>query len=107
MIKRVFSLATLLSTLVLGILAYPLYAGTIDPNTFYGIQGQTPLTDAEWLEVNQKYGAGVFAFACILFTYHLFAWRSLKSTRTSLYIGRGLLAAVLSLIPAYIIMTVV
>ncbi len=106
MVKKFFSITFILSSLVIGALAFPLYAGTIEPNMLYGFQGDVPLTDSEWIVQNKIIGAGAFAFACILISYHIFALRRIESFATSTYVVRGLIAAVVSIIPAYLVMLI-
>lgn len=107
MVKKIYSITFILAALCIGALAFPLYGGWIEPNMVYGFEGDTPLTDAEWMALNKVYGAGAFAYACILLAYHIGALRVQRKLSTSSYVLRGLLVALISTIPAYIVMLIV
>ncbi len=104
MVKRIFSASFLVAALVLGALAFPLFAGMIDPNAFVGFQGDVPMESDEWIAYNKAMGAAAFIMAGILISYHIIALLKLRDLSTTAYIGRSMLVAVFSLIPACITM---
>ncbi len=107
MVNRAISIAFLLSAIGLGLIAFPLFASIIEPNALYGFQGEVPLETDEWMELNRAMGAGAFSMACVLFAYHIMAIWKMSKISTGKYLGRALLALVLSLIPAYATMLLI
>lgn len=104
MIKRAFSIAFITASVLIIALGFPLFSGSIEPNSLYGFGGDVPLEPEEWMQLNRAYGAGAFAYGGFLLSYHVMALRRAKESNTGTYIKQGLIATVLSLLPAAAIM---
>lgn len=107
MVKKLFSITFIISSLALIALAFPLFAGKIEPNTLVGFNGDVPLSDSEWMAYNKVNGAGTLVFATTLLFYHILALIKMKSTSTASYVLRGLAALLISILPAYLVMYIV
>lgn len=107
MFKKAFSFTFLFTSILLMVIAYPLFAGLVDPNMIYGYGGDVPLESDEWITLNRAYGGGTFAYGAMVFFYHVFALMRMRDVSNGTYAMRGLLALLVSLIPAYIIMMII
>lgn len=104
MFKKAFSIAFILASLLIIALGFPLFSGAIEPNALYGFGGDVPLEPEEWIQLNRSYGAAAFAYGGFLLSYHVMAFRRSHESETGPFIKQGLMASVLSLVPAAVIM---
>ncbi|TNE31292.1 MAG: hypothetical protein EP346_01400 [Bacteroidetes bacterium] len=106
MFKKAFSIAFITASVLIIALGFPLFSGMIEQNALIGFNGNVPLEPEEWIQLNRAYGAGAFAYGGFLLSYHTMALRRLKESSTRTFVKQGLLASVLSLIPAFLIMLI-
>lgn len=106
MLKVAFSSAFILTSLAIIALAFPLYGGWIEPNELYNLGADGSMSDEDWYAINRSYGAGAFAYGCIILGFHLFALAKRRSLSTGKYIQQSILVAVVTLIPAYLVMLI-